>query len=81
MSTILSPPRRTIAPALWDAPVVVYMPRRSAYPDLTLAEALDLDAIPGAVIVACNDGGRVLAVCFADRPGVWQTTDAATVPV
>ena len=78
MSTISSPPRRTIAPALWGASVVVLSPRARRSIGLTLAAALDLDAAPGASIRALD--GTVLAICLADRPGVWQTTDAATVP-
>jgi hypothetical protein len=78
VSTIVSPPRRTIAPALWAAPVAVTCPGRPARQGLTLAAALDLDACPGAVIVGHR--GTVLARCTPDRPGVWQTTDAATVP-
>lgn len=78
MSTILSPPRRTIAPALWSAPVVVRSPVGTDRSLPSLAAALDLDACPGASIRELD--GTVLAVCFADRPGVWQTTDAATVP-
>ena len=78
MSTISSPPRRTIAPALWAAPVALTRPGRPARQGLTLAAALDLDAVPGAVIVGHR--GVVLARCEQGRPGVWQTTDAATVP-
>ena len=79
MSTISSPPRRTIAPALWVAPVALTRPGFGpARQGLTLAAALDLDAAPGAVIVGHR--GVVLARCAPDRPGVWQTTDAATVP-
>lgn len=78
MSTILSPPRRTIAPALWAVPVTITTPGRLARPGLTLAAALDLDATPGARVVAID--GTVLARCEQGRPGVWQTTDAATVP-
>ncbi len=78
MSTISSPPRRTIAPALWAAPVALTCPGRPARQGLTFAAALDLDACPRAVIVGHR--GVVLARCEQGRPGVWQTTDAATVP-
>ena len=79
MSTISSPPRRTIAPALWAADVALTRPGFGpARTGLTLAAALDLDASPGAVIVGHR--GVVLARCEQGRPGVWQTTDAATVP-
>ena len=79
MSTISSPPRRTIAPAMWGAPVALTRPGFGpARQGLTLAAALDLDACPGAVIVGAR--GVVLARCEQGRPGVWQTTDAATVP-
>jgi hypothetical protein len=77
MSTIISPPRRTIAPALWDAPVLVHAPGSPLRHVASFAAALDLDAAPGAIVAG---PAGVLAVCFADRPGVWQTTDAATVP-
>lgn len=79
MSTIVSPPRRTIAPALWSAPVVVRSPAGTDRDGLTLAAALDLDACPGASIRELD--GTVLARCEQGRPGVWQTTDAATVPL
>ena len=77
MSTISSPPRRTIAPALWARPVAVHGPSGPRH-GLDFGAALDLDAEPGAMILAID--GTILALCAPDRPGVWQTTDAATVP-
>ena len=71
-----SSPSRTPAPARSarvtvgaESGVVEYSPR---------SHYVRLDACPGAVIVGAR--GVVLARCEQGRPGVWQTTDAATVP-